>query len=133
MPDLRSMSRHGISRRPSRETEKYFKNNPPFNQFDPDCLKDHVLHGTTERETGVELNYNVNVEANIFQTTPYDIVFFRKRLDVPGTVVMGEHSYIPFQAMIKRFAKRHGLLFLQFKEVSHLFPLESPEGTAALI
>ena len=114
------------------EAEAYFKQKPPFNRFDPDCLRDYVQYGTTASETGVKLSFDVKVESNIFKTTPHNMSSLRKRLSVPGTVIIGDNSYVSGRSL-NRFAKRHGLHLERFKDGSHLFPLEHPERTAVLI
>jgi len=114
------------------EAEAYFRQRAPFNTFDPDCLRDYVLSGTTVGERGVKLSFDVNVESKIFRTKPHNISSLGKRLNVPGTVIIGENSHVSRHSL-NRFAKRHGLCFERFKDGSHLFPLEYPEGTAFLI
>ena len=116
----------------SQEAEAYLMQKAPFNSFDPDCLRDYVQYGTTASETGVKLSFDVNVESNIFKATPHNMSSLRKRLSVPGTVIIGENSYVSGRSL-NRFAKRHGLYLERFNDGSHLFPLEYPERTAVLI
>jgi len=114
------------------EAEAYFKQKPPFNRFDPDCLRDYVQYGTTASETGVKFSFDVNVESKIFKTTPHNISSLSKKLNVPGTVIVGEHSYVSGRSL-NRFAKRHRLYLERFKDGGHLFPLEYPERTAVML
>ncbi len=114
------------------ETEAYFKRIPLFSRFDPDCLRDYVQYGTVGVETGVRLSFDVNVEASIFRTTPHNLTCLRRKVGVPGAVIVGEDSNTA-SGMLPHFAKRHGLLLERFKDGSHLFPMEYPERTATLI
>ena len=114
------------------EAEAYFRRIPLFNRFDPDCLRDYIQYGTISVETGVRLSFDVNREASIFRTTPHNMTCLRKRVGVPGAVIVGENSYMA-GGMLRRFAKRHGLYLERLKDGSHLFPLEYPERTAVVI
>ena len=50
---------------------------------------------------------------------------------MPGSLVVGEYS--PFRRFVEKFALKHRLYFECFADGSHLFPLEYPEATVALI
>ena len=117
----------------SSEAADYFKRNPPFNRFDPECLRDYMHYGIITSETGAKLSFDVNLEIHIFKTTPHNLNCLRKRLLVPGTMVLGEYTNMPAGYMVSRFAKRQGLLLERFKEGSHVFPFEYPLRTASLI
>ena len=114
------------------EAEAYFRRIPLFNRFDPDCLRDYIRYGTISVETGVRLSFDVNIEATIFRTTPHNMTCLRKRLGVPGAVIVGDNSYMA-GCMLRSFAKRHALYLERLKDGSHLFPLEYPERTAVLV
>jgi pimeloyl-ACP methyl ester carboxylesterase len=113
------------------EAEAYFKKKSPFSNFNPDCLRDYVRYGTMENEAGVKLSFDVNVETDIFRTTPHNLNFLVRR-SIPGSVVVGEHSYVSLRS-VNKFAKKHALEPVRFEGGSHLFPLEYPERTATLI
>lgn len=113
--------------------EEYFKGKPLFSRFDPDCLRDYVQYGTSATETGVALNFDINVESNIFRTTPHNISSLKRSLGIPGAVILGKDTYGPSHYMLSRFTKRHRLHFQQLDYGTHLFPLEYPERTADLI
>jgi len=113
------------------EAETYFKKKSPFNSFDVDCLRDYVRYGTIINEAGVNLCFDVNIETDIFKTTPHNLNFLMER-SIPGSVVVGEHSYVSLRS-VNKFAKKHALELIRFEGGSHLFPLEYPERTATLI
>ena len=113
------------------EAEAYFKKKSPFSNFDSDCLRDYVRYGTIENKAGVKLSFDVNVETDIFRTTPHNLNFLTA-ISIPGSVVVGEHSYVSIRS-VNKFAKKHALEPVRFEGGSHLFPLEYPERTATLI
>jgi len=114
------------------EAEAYFGRIPLFRRFDPDCLRDYVKYGTTGDERGVRLSFDVGTEARIFRTVPHNLTCLRRRLGVPGALIVGEHSSTPGGGL-RPFGRRHGLRFEEFEGGTHLFPLEYPERTALLI
>jgi pimeloyl-ACP methyl ester carboxylesterase len=113
------------------EAEAYFKKKSPFSYFDSDCLRDYVRYGTIKNKVGVKLSFDVNVETDIFRTTPHNLNFLEKK-SIPGSVVVGEHSYISLRS-VNKFAEKNALDLIRFEGGSHLFPLEYPERTATLI
>jgi pimeloyl-ACP methyl ester carboxylesterase len=114
------------------EAEAYFGRIPLFRRFDPDCLRDYVNYGTTADDGGFRLSFDVSTEARIFRTVPHNLTCLRRRLGVPGALIVGENSSTPGGGL-RPFARRHNLRFMEFKEGTHLFPLEHPERTALLI
>jgi pimeloyl-ACP methyl ester carboxylesterase len=114
------------------EAEAYFKSIPLFHRFDPDCLRDYVRSGTIGIDTGVELSFDANIEASIFRTVPHNMTCLRKSVGVPGALIVGENSPMA-GGKLRPFARRHGLHLEEFKDGSHLFPLEYPERTALLV
>lgn len=84
-----------------------------------------------ENKAGVKLSFDVNVETDIFKTTPHNLNFLTGK-SIPGSVVVGEHSYVSLRS-VNKFAEKHALKPERFEGGSHLFPLEYPERTATLI
>jgi len=113
------------------EAETYFKKKSLFNSFDSDCLRDYMRYGTIINEAGVKLCFDVNIETDIIKTAPHNLNFLR-RISIPGSVVVGEHSYVPLRS-VSNFAKKQALELIRFEGGSHFFPLEYPERTATLI
>lgn len=114
------------------EAAAHFSAIPLFQRFDPDCLRDYIDSGTVGVDGGVALSFDSGREASIFRTTPHNLTCLRRRLPLPGAVVVGEDSYTA-GAMLRCFARRHGMLLESFRDGSHLFPLEYPERTALFI
>ncbi len=115
------------------EAEDYFRGKSLFKGFDPDCLRDYVQYGTTTGENGVRLAFDINVEADIYRTTPHNISSYKRVLGIPGSVMIGKHTYRQTRYILSRFAKRQGFDFERLSFGSHLFPMEYPEQTAALV
>jgi pimeloyl-ACP methyl ester carboxylesterase len=117
---------------PSREAAKaQLQSKPLFSRFDPDCFSDYIENGIIETPSGVKLSFNAKVEVDIFKTTPHDMHRFKPGMSVPGSLLVGEHSQ--FRRLVVGFARKHQLHFECFAGGSHLFPLEYPEATAALL
>ena len=117
---------------PSREEAKaHLRGKALFSRFDPACFSDYIENGMVETPSGVGLSFDPKVEVDIFKTTPHDMHRFNPRLSMPGSLVVGEYS--PFRRFVEKFALKHRLYFECFAGGSHLFPLEYPEATAALI
>lgn len=115
------------------EAEAYYKKKKPFDRFDPECLRDYIQFGTVSDQTGASLAFDSRVESDIFRTTPHNMSSFKKKLVVPGAMVIGEKTDMPTRFMVNGFLKKHDLHFMQFKDGGHLFPLEYPYKTALLI
>ena len=112
------------------EAEAYFKKKSPFSNFNPDCLRDYVRYGTMKNEAGVKLCFDANIEMDIIKTAPHNLSFLTT-ISVPGSVVVGEHSYVSLRS-VNKFTNKHALELIRFEGGSHLFPLEYPERTATL-
>lgn len=117
---------------PSREEAKaHLRGKALFSRFDPDCFSDYIENGMVETPSGVRLSFDPKVEVDIFKTMPHDMHRFNPRMGIPGSLVVGEQS--EFRRFVGAFAQKHRLYFECFAGGSHLFPLEYPEATAALL
>jgi pimeloyl-ACP methyl ester carboxylesterase len=117
---------------PNREEAKtHLRDKTLFSHFDPDCFSDYIENGMVETHSGVRLSFDPKVEVAIFKTTPHDMHRFNPGLSIPGSLVVGEQSQ--FRRFVEGFALKHRLHFECFAGGSHLFPLEYPEATVALI
>ena len=115
------------------EAEEYLRGKPPFKYFDPDCLRNYLQYSTTTSENGLRLTFDINVESEIYRTVPHNIGSYKRVLGIPGTIIIGKDTYRQSGYMLSRFARRQGFDFERLSYGSHLFPLEYPEQTAALI
>jgi pimeloyl-ACP methyl ester carboxylesterase len=117
---------------PSRgEAKAHLRGKALFSRFDPDCFSDYIENGMVETPSGVRLSFDPKVEVDIFKTTPHDMHRFNPGMSILGSLVVGEQS--EFRRFVGGFAQKHRLYFECFAGGSHLFPLEYPEATAALL
>ena len=116
---------------------KRFSQRKLFSNFDARCLKDYVDHGIREYSNnhgqGLELTFSAEVEAGIFRNLPTNLASFNNKLSVPATIVYAQNTDVCPHYFFKRFAKQHKMKIQRFDNVGHMFPLERPEQTSALI
>lgn len=114
------------------DVKNYFYSRELFRSFDPESLELYIKHGVKECDGGFSLYYDVHREVRIFQTMPDNISSFKKKLEVPGSIIYGETSHAVHKRSLRKFTDRHGFN-LQTSEGGHLFPLEKPEQAARKI
>ena len=114
------------------EVFEHFKQKEKFAAFDADVLRDYAEHGTIETTRGVELFFKPSIEAHIYRTLPHDLPKFRGKLKVPAIYIGGTDSEEARLARLS-FMKKYMTFEYHFLEGSHLFPLEKPQETAAVI
>ena len=108
---------------------EHFKKKSLFAKFDEDCLKAYIDHGMKRTETGLLLKFDRNIEHQIYQTFPHNLPSYRRHMQLPMGLLVGEDSDTVTRRD-KRGMKRH--LNVSIKEVKggHLFPFEYPEAAA---
>ncbi|EKF74835.1 hypothetical protein A11A3_06370 [Alcanivorax hongdengensis A-11-3] len=111
--------------------ESYFHSRGLFRAFDPRCLKDYLNAGLEPCKGGWRLRFRPEVEVAIFRETPTAATRM-PRLKVPGAIITGKDSPSPFLHSARRHVRRHGMLH-RLAEGSHMYPLEKPEQTLALM
>lgn len=113
------------------EVDGYFSRRGFFQQFDPQCLQDYIKAAVECDEKGCRLRFKVEVEVNIFRNTPRDLHRY-PLLRVPGVILNGTETDAMFIDCAKRHNRRHKMGWGLAKG-SHMFPLENPLETAALV
>ncbi len=103
-----------------------------FKAFDADCFADYINYGFTECEEGVKLTIPVATEVAIFKTAPSNSWRYWRKLKVPAALVVGKQSHFAQTGCPERLA-RWQPVSLQYIEGGHMFPLENPLETAALV
>lgn len=111
---------------------RYFSGKSLFKKADPRCLQDYIRHGTEAHESGLKLTYAAQTEVAIYRTMPHKIPQHKEPLNVPATLVYGEHSDVVRPALVKQMKQRVGMDILKVSG-GHLFPFEHPEETARQI
>ncbi|QMV61144.1 alpha/beta hydrolase [Pseudomonas berkeleyensis] len=114
------------------EAREYFAGKSLFRRFDPECLDAYVSHGLQVAEQGLRLKFDPATEISIYRNVPHTSPGRPQQLAVPLAMVRGRHSRVvlPHHARLLRRmpqAEYHHL------PGGHMFPLERPQDTAALL
>tara|TARA_R110000772_G_scaffold41665_10_gene96995 strand:+ start:2056 stop:2877 length:822 start_codon:yes stop_codon:yes gene_type:complete len=111
----------------------YFQARALFKTMDKECIADYVSSVTEIVDDKIHLNFKPEVEANIFRNVPHDIPRYYGKLTCPALLVTGEHTMVCTERRIRPFIRANRLEHKVFAGGGHMFPLESPIETAALI
>lgn len=105
----------------------HFRRRKIFRHFDPDCLDDYALLGTSRERGGVRLLFDPEIEYQIYRSVPHDLVYYCNRLKLPAGFIGGRHSNVLKQVGL---ANTRRSFRLKRVEGGHLFPLERPLAAA---
>lgn len=107
---------------------------PMFARWHPEVLRDYAEHGTVEAEDGGRrLWFAPEVELRIYRSLPTaDVARAGARLQAPVAFVAGRQSRELRQVGLRATRRLVGER-LHWIEGSHLFPMERPDDTAALV
>jgi pimeloyl-ACP methyl ester carboxylesterase len=111
----------------------YFKRKQLFKDMHPSCIEDYVDSAIKPTDNGYELDFDHNIEANIFRTIPLDLARFYGQLKVPGLLITGEKTKVCRPHLIAPFIKHNKLVHKQIKNGGHMFPLEQPLLVANMV
>ena len=121
---------------PTREAARAaLRGNRLFGDFDPQCFEDFLACGVVDDplDGSVTLAIPKAVEAQIFRTVP---AWWwrrpRKPPALPVHLVTAEHSHFRAMGLPQRIARQYRI-GCSVAPGSHMFPLERPEHTAALV
>jgi pimeloyl-ACP methyl ester carboxylesterase len=124
-------------------THAHFASKKAFAAWDPQVLRDYIHHGTrdeidTQGHTHRVLAFDREVETAIYNTLPHNLdrLLRRHPLQCPVAFIGGTRSLEMQQvgmAMTLRLVGRDHPERLAMLEGSHLFPMEKPLETAAVI
>ncbi len=112
-----------------------FKSKRAFARWEDACLRDYIAHGTDEGKDGKRhLAFDRRVETDIYNTLPDHVESaLRKRpLQCPAAFIGGLQSEELKQTgtdLTAKFTHRR----MMWIDGTHLFPMEKPVATAALI
>jgi len=121
---------------------EHLRHKRAFANWDPQCLRDYVEHGTRDVETpqGPQrvLTFDRDVETAIYNTLPHNLdrLLRRHPLRCPVGFIGGTRSLEMQQvgmAMTRRVLGASGESHVRMIEGSHLFPMERPQETATAI
>lgn len=114
---------------------EHFRHKKAFARWDAQVLQDYIAHGThDEPGRGRVLSFARDVETQIYNTLPdnLDALLRRHPIKCPVAFIGGTHSAEMQQVgmlMTERLVKGR----ISMLEGSHLFPMEKPLATAALM
>ena len=111
----------------------YFKDKALFKDFQLACIQDYVNAVIDEREGELRLNFDAQIEANIYRNVPHNLNRYYKRLAVPGLLITGSRSDVCVPAFLGSFIKKSKIEHQIFEGNGHMFPLEEPQQVAKII
>lgn len=122
---------------PSREAaQQHFAAKALFARWDPRVLRDYLDHGLVADPggDGVGLAFDRDIETAIYNTLPHHVgaLLRRRPLQCPVAFVAGRDSRENRQlglGLVRRMAGQRW----RWIDGSHLFPMERPEETAAVV
>lgn len=114
------------------EAKSYFASKKFYNTFEKSCFDAFAKAAVVTTGHGLDLAFQVDVEVSIFRTTPDDLSSYASPLSMPGKIVIGRNSDASLSRCIYPFAQRYQM-DVQTIDGEHMFPLQKPDRTAALI
>lgn len=111
--------------------QNYFTGRGMFKHFDPECLQDYIDSAVVEGDDGWNLLIPPLLEVEKFRQTPRNLNRF-KRSSVTSLVVNGSRTHPGFVSGATRHVRQHGMTHAQAPG-GHMFPLEKPIETAAVV
>ncbi|MFD0666624.1 alpha/beta hydrolase [Ramlibacter sp. MAHUQ-53] len=116
------------------EALEHFRHKKAFARWDPQVLRDYVVHGM--RDDGGErvLAFDRDIETRIYNTLPHNLdrLLRRHPLQCPAAFIGGLQSQEIAQVGLALTRRVTGGR-MAMMEGSHLFPMEKPVATAAAI
>lgn len=110
----------------------YFASKSLFSRFDPDCFEAYLAHGLHPVEDRLRLRFDPATEINIYRGVPHIRPGSTRSLQVPLTVVSGRDSRVVMRHHAKAVARMPNGESMSVPG-GHMFPLEQPHDTAALL
>jgi pimeloyl-ACP methyl ester carboxylesterase len=112
---------------------EYFQARKLFKHCLPACVADYVAAAIDEKEDGFHLNFDAQIEADIYRNVPHNINKYYKRLQVPALLVTGGNSDVCVPAWLSTFIKKTKVEHMVLPDTGHMFPLEIPQQVAQII
>ena len=110
----------------------YFKARALFKNMDTDCIADYVVAVMREHQDERVLNFDVQVEADIFRTIPDNLHKQYGRLQAPCYLLTGKHTEVCVPKLRNRFIKGNPTVTHKALNFGgHMFPLEKPTEIAS--
>lgn len=104
-----------------------------FKAFTETSFENYQRHGLVPADDGgVRLAFEPDIEVDLFRNTPSNTWRYRAVLNMPRVVITGEQSEFYRGGTMTALAKRQRVP-LELTPGAHMFPLERPAETAALV
>lgn len=112
----------------------HFAQKKSFARWQPEVLRDYIAHGTQDAQGQRVLRFDRDIETTIYNTIPHQLgrTLRRHPLQCPAAFVGGLQSQELKQvglALTRRICQQR----VAMVDGSHLFPMEQPQATAALV
>ena len=110
----------------------YFAGKSLFRGFDPECFDAYLQHGLHQVGDRLRLRFDPATEISIYRGVPHTSPGRTRQLQVPLAVVRGRQSRVVMRHhanAVDRMPRGEALSV----PGGHMFPLEQPHNTAALI
>ncbi len=111
----------------------YFSSRALFKNMHPQCIQDYVNAAVRTKQDSYHLDFNREIETEIFRTIPLYISRFIGMLNRPSLLVSGGASDVSIPRMIKPFIKKNNMQHKIVDEGGHMFPLEQPTLVGQMI
>ena len=112
------------------EAEAYWRPKPLFRDFHPQCFQDYVAHALQPDQDGFSLRFPAEREYRLFLCAPLRI---GPQPPVPSHFVHSTAGKVLRPADLAWLKKHFPSMTFVPAKGGHMFPLEQPEATAAMI
>lgn len=111
----------------------YLRSRSLFKHFTDACLNDYIDYGLQKDAAGgYSLRFDNEIEYQIFRTIPHSLYKFEDKLRVPTYLIYGNKTSVVDRFDLRYMKHQYGVKQYQMNG-THMFPMEYPEETAALI
>ena len=113
---------------------KYFKSKALFKDMKDQCIKDYIEAVMQQDKHQLKLNFEVQVEADIFRTIPTNLNKQYGKLQCDAYLITGKETKVCVPALYNRFLKGNPTMkHVKLDKGGHMYPLEYPELVAEKI
>ena len=116
------------------EALEHFRRKKAFARWDAQMLQDYITHGLHEEQGKYVLSFDRDIETKIYNTLPHNLgrLFQQHPLRCPAAFIGGRQS-VEVRQVGMRLTERITQGRIMMLDGSYLFPMESPQATAAAI
>lgn len=112
----------------------YFKSKALFKDMQEECIRDYIAAVMRRDKHQLRLNFEVQVEADIFRTIPTNLGKYFGKLKVNGYLLTAKDSKVCIPRLYTRFLKGNpSIKHLELDRGGHMYPLEHPKLVAEKI